>query len=206
MATRQRKTHAERKAESELALLNAAINVIAEAGVSAVTFEALGRTSGLSRGLATVRFGSKSGLIEAVLHHLHERQEALIQEHRFDDMRGIDAVLGYVELCLQDMARRNEAKAYFMLLSSAVAESSDLRASFARTHSVVKTHLQRWVERGLKDGSIDGIVPHEAGLLIGSLMFGVSMQLLVDPLTAIEPLREASIAMLRKSLAAERRG
>ncbi|KHK89858.1 hypothetical protein LK12_18285 [Novosphingobium malaysiense] len=203
MATRQRRSHAERKAESELALLNAAINVIAEAGVGAVTFEALGRTSGLSRGLATVRFGSKSGLIEAVLHHLHERQEALIRQHHFDDMRGIDAVLGYVELCLRDMGHRNEAKAYFMLLSSAVAEGSDLRASFAKTHSVVKTHLQRWVERGLEDGSVgSSIDPHDAGLMIGSLMFGISMQLLVDPSTEIEPLREASIAMLRKSLAA----
>lgn len=203
MATQQRRTQAERKSSSEQALVKAAVDVIANAGVGAVTFEALGRTGGFSRGLVSVRFGSKAKLIEAVLGHLHERQEALVLENSFDDLPGLEAVMGYVDLCLRDMGHRNEARAYFMLLSSAVAESSDLRPSFAQTHAVVEERLRRWVSKGQVEGAIRKAVdPGAAALMIGCLMFGVSMQFLVDPATRLAPLREASLSMLRASLAA----
>jgi AcrR family transcriptional regulator len=197
-----RKSQAERRSESERALLEAAIDVIANAGVGAVTFEALGRSGGFSRGLASVRFGSKARLIEAVLQHLHERQDALVREHRFDEIAGLDAVLGYADLCLRDMARRSEARAYFMLLSSSVADASDTRASFAATHAEVEGRLHRWIMRGQSEGAIRReLDPGAAALMIGCLMFGLSMQLLVDPTVDFAPLRKASLAMLRTSLA-----
>lgn len=203
MATRARRTQAERRGESEQALLNAAVDLIAREGVGAVTFEALGRTGGFSRGLVSVRFGSKARLIEAVLRHLHERQEAIIADHGFDAMPGLDAVMGYADHCLRDMARRSEARAYFMLLSSAVAEANETRAAFAATHAEVETRLRRWVCQGQAEGAIRrALDPGAAALMIGCLMFGLSMQLLVDPSVDFEPLREASLSMLRTSLAA----
>jgi AcrR family transcriptional regulator len=202
VASPARKTQAERRCESEQALLKAAVDIIANAGVGAVTFEALGRSGGFSRGLASVRFGSKARLIEAVLHHLHERQEELVREHGFDAIAGLDAVLGYADLCLREMARRNEARAYFMLLSSAIAEFSDSRSGFAATHADVEQRLHRWIVRGQAEGAIRReLDPRAAALMIGCLMFGLSMQLLVDPSIDFEPLREASLAMLRTSLA-----
>jgi AcrR family transcriptional regulator len=203
VASGARKTQAERRSQSEQALLKAAIDVIAGGGVGAVTFEALGRSSGFSRGLASVRFGSKARLIEAVLRHLHERQEALVHEHRFDEIAGLDAVLGYADLCLRDMARRNEARAYFMLLSSSVADASDTRAGFAAIHAEEEERLHRWIARGQAEGAIrPELDPGAAALMIGCLMFGLSMQLLVDPAIDFEPLREASLSMLRISLVA----
>jgi AcrR family transcriptional regulator len=168
-----------------------------------VTFEALGRSGGFSRGLASVRFGSKARLIEAVLRHLHERQEVLVQEHRFDEIPGLDAVLGYADLCLGDMARRNEARAYFMLLSSSLAEASDTRASFAETHAEVEQRLRRWIARGQNEGTIRSeLDPGAAALLVGCLMFGLSMQMLVDSSVDFDSVRQASLAMLQTSLAA----
>lgn len=202
MATSARKTQAERRSESENALLNAAIDVIARQGVGAVTFEALGKTGGFSRGLVSVRFGSKARLIEAVLRHLHERQEGKAREHGFDDLPGLEAVRAYVDLGLRDMARRNEARAYFMLLSSSVAEANEMRSAFAATHAEVEAKLHRWIERGQAEGAIRReLDPGAAALMIGCLMFGMSMQLLVDPSVDFEPLREASLAMLTTSLA-----
>lgn len=203
MASQTRKTQTERRNQSEAALLKAAVDVIASAGVGGVTFEALGKTGGFSRGLASVRFGSKAGLIEAVLLHLHERQEAMAREQGFDELPGMEAVMRYVELNLKDMARRNEARAYFMLLSSSVAEASDMRSAFAATHAKVEQQLHRWVAKGQAEDTIRAeLDPHAAALMIGCLMFGLSMQLLVDPSVDFEPLREASLAMLRTSLAA----
>lgn len=198
-----RKSQAERRSESEQALLKAAVDVIASEGVGAVTFEALGRTGGFSRGLVSVRFGSKAGLIDAVLRHLHERQERHAQELGFDAMPGLDAVMAYVDFNLREMARRNEARAYFMLLSSSVAEASEARPAFAATHAAVEARLRGWVAKGQAEGTIrPELAPGGAALMIGCLMFGMSMQLLVDPSVDFEALREASLAMLRTSLAA----
>lgn len=203
MASPARRTQSERRNQSEAALLKAAIDVIATSGVGAVTFEALGKTGGFSRGLASVRFGSKARLLEAVLRRLHERQEAMVREQGFDDLPGCDAVMRYVELNMKDMAHRNEARAYFMLLSSFAAEASDMRSTFAATHAAVEERLRRWVAKGQAEGAIrPELDPHTAALTIGCLMLGLSMQLLVDPSVDFEPLRKASLAMLRTSLAA----
>lgn len=203
MGSQARKTQSERRNQSEAALLKAAVDVIATSGVGGVTFEALGKTGGFSRGLASVRFGSKARLIEAVLRHLHERQETLAREQELDGLPGLDAVMRYVEVNMRDMARRNEARAYFMLLSSSVAEASDMRSTFAATHAEVEEKLHRWVAKGQAEGTIrPELDPQAAALMIGCLMFGLSMQLLVDPLVDFDSVREASLTMLRTSLAA----
>ncbi|MBU6266799.1 MAG: TetR/AcrR family transcriptional regulator [Sphingomonadales bacterium] len=200
--TTVRRTQVERRSQSEAALLQAAVDLIAREGVGAVTFEALARVGGFSRGLASVRFGSKARLIEAVLAQLHERQEAKIAELGFEALPGREAILGYVDASLRDIGLRNEARAYFMLLSSAVAEASELRSAFAGTHAGVERRLARWVERGQADGTIRrDLDPQATGLMIGCLMFGQSMQLLVDPGVDCDRLREASVAMLRTTLA-----
>jgi AcrR family transcriptional regulator len=198
-----RRTQAERRSDSERSLVSAAISVIAREGVAAVTFEAVGRAGGFSRGLATQRFGSKQGLIEAVLGHLHERQEKLVAAHGLDAMPGLQAVLAYVDVCLRDLAGREEARAYFRLLSHAVAEDSPLSAPFRRTHAQVEDRLKAWIARGQAEGGVAPAVdPQAAALMIGCLMLGMSMQLMVDPAMDMARLRETSLQMLTASLAA----
>src|SRR5260221_13714997 len=87
------RTQAERRDESERGVLQAAIAVVADEGVGAVTFDAVGRKGGFSRGLATQRFGSKQGLIEAVIKHLHDRQETLRRGRAHPDPGGPAAAL-----------------------------------------------------------------------------------------------------------------
>src|SRR5258707_3624089 len=108
LATPVRRTQAERRDGSERGLLQAAIAVVAEEGVGAVHFGAVGRKGGFSRGLATQRFGSKRGLIEAVISHLHQRQEALGHKTRVDDLPGLEAVLAFVDHYLRDLAVNDE--------------------------------------------------------------------------------------------------
>ena len=66
-APARRMTQAERRDRSERELIAAAIKVVAEQGVSAATFDMIGREAGFSRGLVTQRFGSKDGLIRALI-------------------------------------------------------------------------------------------------------------------------------------------
>lgn len=195
-----RRTQAERRDESQRGLVQAAIEVVADQGVSAATFEAIGRGAGYSRGLVTQRFGSKQGLIDAVIAELHERQERALAEHGIDDLPGFDAVLAYVDLYLRDLSLKGDGRAYFMLLASAVADATAIRAAFAAEHGRIERRLEALVQKGQDEGDIRREIDADAAaLMIGSLLLGLSMQLLVDPAMNLDPIRETSLATLRLS-------
>ncbi|WP_296595678.1 TetR/AcrR family transcriptional regulator [Phenylobacterium sp.] len=201
-----RRTQAERRDESGRSLVEAAIAVVAREGVSAATFDAIGRQAGYSRGLATQRFGSKQGLIEAVIRHLHERQEAGLLDNDIDDLPGLEAVLAFVDVYLRALAGEHDGRAYFMLLSAAVADATELRPAFAEEHERIERRLEDLFRRGQAEGSIRReLDPRAAALMVGSLLLGLSMQMLVDPRTNLDPIRETSIATLRLSFGTEGR-
>lgn len=197
-----RRSQAERRDESERRLLDATARVVAEQGVSAATFEAIGRSAGYSRGLATQRFGSKDGLIEALIADLQERQAEMLALHQIDDLAGIDAVLAYVELYLSHLGDEQATRAYFMLLAGAVADASALRAAFARTHESIKARLAELVRRGQAEGGVRReIDPQSAALMVGGLLLGLSIQWLVDPDIDLDAIRRTSLETLRLAFA-----
>lgn len=200
----RRRTQAERRDLSERLLVEATLAVVAERGVAGATFEAIGQTAGVSRGLATQRFGSKQGLIDAVIDYLHTRRDEVLAADHVAEMPGLNAVLHYVGSHLNSLDAGAGGKAYFMLLAGAVADASQMRAAFAASHDRVRAWLADAVERGHADGSIrQAIDANAAALMVGSLLLGISMQWLVDPDTDIEPIRRASLDALRVSLAAQ---
>lgn len=199
---RLRRTQAERSDESERRLLDATARVVAEQGVSAATFEAIGRGAGYSRGLATQKFGSKAGLIEALIGELHESQDSLLRAHHIHERPGLDALLGFVDLYLSHLGEHQATRAYFMLLAGAVADASPLRSIFGDSHERVKVRLAGLVARGQADGGIRAeIDPDAAALMVGSLLLGLSVQWLVDPGTDLEAMRRTSIETLRLAFA-----
>lgn len=201
-----RRTQAERRDESGRSLVEAAIAVVAREGVSAATFDAIGREAGYSRGLATQRFGSKQGLIEAVIRHLHEQQEAALLAHDIDGLPGLEAVLAFIDVYLRGLSGERGGRAYFMLLSAAVADVTELRVAFADEHSRIEQRLEALVRKGQAEGAIRREIDADAAaLMIGSLLFGLSMQLLVDPHLNLDPIRETSLATLRLSFGTEGR-
>lgn len=204
-ATRVRRTQAERREDSERGLVKAAISVTAERGVSAATFEAVGERGGYSRSLVTRRFGSKQGLIDAVISYLHDRRAALAAELGIDQMPGLDALLADTDLYLRSLSGKGELKAYFMWLSAAVADVSSLRKAFAAEHERVRMRLRGYVQKGQADGCIRSDLDADAAaLMVGSLQLGLSMQLLVDPTINLDPIRKTSLATLRLSFEARR--
>ncbi|MFZ5721506.1 MAG: TetR/AcrR family transcriptional regulator [Pseudomonadota bacterium] len=198
-----RRTQTERSDESERRLLDATAQLVAEQGVSAATFEAIGRSAGYSRGLATQKFGSKQGLIEALIADLHEKQEAGMAAHHIDEMPGLEALLEYVDLYLRHLGEAAATRAYFMLLAGAVADASELRAAFGASHDRIKARLANLVARGQAAGDLRReLDPEAAALMVGSLLLGVSVQQLVDPSTDIDAIRRTSLRTLRLALAA----
>jgi len=200
---RQRRTQAERRDESERGLVRAAIEVVSEEGVSAATFEAIARRGGYSRGLVGQRFGSKLGLIEAVIAYLHDEKQGVAADRRLDALPGLEALLGFVDLYLQRLAELGEMQAYFRLLSWAVADISAFRSAFAAEHDRVRARFEGWVVRGQAERGIrPDLDPTAAALMVGSQLLGLSIQLLIDPTMDVDPIRATCVATLRQAFSA----
>lgn len=204
VANRPRRTQAERRDESGRRLLEAAAAIVADQGLAAATFEAIGAEAGYSRGLATQRFGSKQGLTEALIGRLVLRLDDLLAGRGVDGLPGLEALLAFAEIFLSLIDEDREVRAYFVLLAGAVADRSDLSAPFTRTHAGVEARLAAMLRRGQADGSVRaGLDPEAAALMAGALLMGLALQRLIDPAMALDPVRVASLAALRQSFAAE---
>ena len=200
---RPRRTQAERRDVSERLLLEATLDVVAAQGVSAATFDAIGRAAGYSRGLATQRFGSKQGLIDAVIAYLHARRDDLMDAAHVAEMPPLEAGLYYADSHFRLLDQDVSGRAYFMLRAAAVADISALRQAFADEHDRVRDWLEQRVRQGQAAGEIRRDVdPYGAAMMVGSLLLGVSLQSLVDPDADLKPIRAASLAALGRSFAA----
>ncbi|MFZ0267107.1 TetR/AcrR family transcriptional regulator [Caulobacter sp.] len=198
-----RRSQSDRRQQSESELLGAAAQLILERGMAAATFENIGARAGYSRGLATQKFGSKQGLIEALIARLRARLEHLLADRDLESASGLEAVLGFVDIYLRNLQQDGETRAYFVLMAGAVAEVSDLRAPFAAAHKDVEVRLEALFLRGQADGSVrPGLDADAAALMVGALLLGLSTQMLVDPGLDLEPIRETSLATLRVSFGA----
>jgi AcrR family transcriptional regulator len=206
-ASKSPRTQAERRDESQRRLLEAAAALIQERGMAAATFENIGARAGYSRGLATRHFGSKQGLIEALIARIQERRDGTLDDDDRMKPDGLDGVLAFVDTYLEDLGSDGDLRAYFITLAAAVAEISELRRLFAEAHKGVEQRLEALILAGKAQGSVRADIDADAAaLMIGSLLFGVSMQLLLDPDMDLQPIRRVSVATLRISLAAPRRG
>ena len=195
-------TQNERRKQSERALVDAAVAIVAESGVGALTFEAIGEKSGYSRGLVTQRFGSKRGLIDAMIERLHGEMQGMIAARGIEALPGLDAILSWTDLYLREAFQNERLQSYFKLLAASVADDTDLRSAFAAEHERVKVLLTHLIEKGQAGGSIRAEVDIDAvATLIGSLQIGISTQRLVDPETAFEPLLAAVMDSLHQTLA-----
>ena len=108
---------AERSERSAEALLDAAAELIAESGLASATFSALGERAGYSRGLVTARFGSKRGMVDALIRRVWRR------------LRDNDVL---------PMAQRDRGIDEIMILLDAIREQTetqprDMKAIFALT-------------------------------------------------------------------------
>jgi AcrR family transcriptional regulator len=202
LAAKGHRTQAERRDESQRRLLEAAAALIQERGMAAATFENIGARAGYSRGLATRHFGSKQGLIEALIARLEEGREGALDEGGKTGPDGLDGVLAFVDTYLDHLGSDGELRAYFITLAAAVAEISELRRLFAEAHRGVEQRLEALILAGKAQGSVRSDIDADAAaLMIGSLLFGLSMQLLLDPEMDLQPIRQVSLATLRLSLA-----
>ncbi len=200
-----RRTQAERRAESENRLLTAAAQIIASEGYLAATLERVGERAGFSRGLASRKYGSKDGLIEAVIWrvsaHVHEQVDQAIAGVADPLEQLLRLFDRFVELVLTDTSVR----AYFVLFSAMIANRLDTRSVFDEVQQRFGDRVATLIGEAQAAGTVPAALPAaHAAFMVGCLLAGISIETAGDYQAddSADPvaLRADLVAMLRRAL------
>jgi len=178
-------TQAQRSARSDRALVEAAIDLIADRGYERTTLAAIGEAAGYSRGLVTARFGSKEGLLWEVVERMLHSWGARRLRPLVGESVGADALVLTIEAYLRAVQTSpNGVRALYALLFEAMGPSPFLRPRFEELHRHLRRDIEGWLEAGKRAGRVrEDVDPkNEAALFLGTLR-GVTMQWLLDPVS-----------------------
>ena len=186
-----RRRQEDRTALSDRLLREAAIKLLIERGIAGTTLAAIGERAGYSRGLVTHRFGSKAGLLAYVHDTVATQWTAHVKDAVGDSVgmaalqRVIDAVYSYVE------EEPDAMRAMYLLRYASIDPSSEYRANVFKVHRAQKRDVQRWIEAGQAERSINRTVdaPLAAELFCAALD-GVLYRWLVSPEIPVAELHE----------------
>lgn len=197
-----RRTQAQRREESENRLLAAAAEIIAAEGYLACTLERVGERAGFSRGLASRKYGSKDGLIEAVIWRVsgqvHEQIEAAIEGIDSPLERLLTLLDRFVELVLREVSVR----AYFVLFGAMIANGLETRAIFQQVQGRFARRLEDMILAAQAAGEISPRrAPLGATFVLGSLLAGMAVEVAMGNAEAADGARAEMAAMLRAALA-----
>lgn len=197
-----RRTQAERRAQSELKLLRAALRLFSVKGFTGTTMAEVGAAAGYSRGLVTQRFGSKLGLAHAVIELVAKGfEEDIVPE--LEAMPDRLALHGYVDRYIELLESGSPTyPALLALQAESITVLHELRPALANLNRSVRAYLIGRLEAAQAGGEI---VP-DADLrsittATRAMLRGAASKWLIDPDGIdVQAAGEAAKAMLSSSL------
>jgi AcrR family transcriptional regulator len=185
---RVRRSQAERTAESDRRMLDAATRLIASQGYMATTLEAIGNEAGYSRQLVAQRFGSKDKLLETVIaRHADALRERL--RSRRSRLAGLAGLYSEIDSYLQALDEPSlESRAFFVLMLESAGPAPQFRPAFAAITARWEERLAQQIRESQAQGSLRADVDAriESKLLIATLR-GIRIQSMMDPGTSDVP-------------------
>lgn len=198
-----RRTQAERSALSEDRLLGAALRLISERGYDRTTLQAIGDAAGYSRGLVSHRFGSKEGLLWALLERMFAQWGADSLRPAVGTQVGLAALHAAVEATRASMhAAPERLRAFYALLFESLGPLPVLRPRVAEFHRRQRAAVAEWIAAGMRAGSVRADVdPATQAALFVSAIRGAAYQWLIDPDIDIDAIYDEIKATATRNLA-----
>lgn len=202
MAGRQRLTQGERTEASRQTLVDATMRVLAKEGYRNATVARIQDVAGVSRGLVGYHFGSKLGLMEAVITAIRDSyvSQALAGQ---DDLSGLDAIVLMIDAYLTRLAQNpTPAKVVLVLAMESVGELPEIRDAMRSRLAEMRAEFTDWLQRGIQDKTVRADVdPPATAVYLEGVLRGVTLQFLVDPDGFdLNAARQATITATTRSL------
>jgi len=182
----KRRTQEERKAESERRIIRAAVELFARQGFLRTTLIEVGKAAGYTGGLVSHRFGSKEGLLNAVIDNATKR---FFEDRLRPGIEGASvgsaeqALRNYISIYFEEVfERESHIRALYVIMGEGLGAVPEVQPKIARLNRGMRNRLTVIVQRGIDAGEFNvNLDPKAAAVLIVGLLRGVVMQYLADP-------------------------
>jgi AcrR family transcriptional regulator len=182
-AIEQPRRQAERRAQSERRLLDAATRLIAEQGFSKTTLAQIGEKAGYSRGLVNERFGSKGELVKVLADEFQTYFQydrlvpALAHQH------GLEALLITIDTYLDAVVKSEHlGRAYYELLGESIGLVPEIHDTFVEADQLLREAVERTIGSAVRAGEMPADIDAKAfAVFIVGILRGTVTQWLLDP-------------------------
>ncbi len=177
----KRRTQAERTETSDNAIFKAAIEIIAKEGPSSMSLAKVGKSAGFTGGLVSYRFGSKSGLLQAVSERILELWNAkTLQDPKLQQSSGIERLKFIAEDYLHNVRKRSDLMiAQHRLMHASYGSCPDLLPYFQEFDKNVRDSIGSIITDG-NDTRQDINNQAFATVFIATLR-GIAQQYFINP-------------------------
>jgi AcrR family transcriptional regulator len=200
---RPRRTQAQRRAESDRRLLDAAAELIVERGIEGTSLAEIGRRAGYSHGLVHQRFGSKEALVER-LNAEAVRMFTDVTVSAIGSARGLTALRIVADSYL-DLVQAPDAlgRVHLVVWTEAIARASERRSYRVAWDRYFRSAFAELIRDAREDGTIrTDLDPDAMAMVVVGLLRGVALQLMLEPASATVATRHAVLDHLTRMLAA----
>jgi AcrR family transcriptional regulator len=199
-----RRTQAERRAESERQLLDAATELIAERGTTRASFAEIAARAGCSHGHPHYLFGTKTKMLEALVGDLAARFQDELLGPALAGRSGLAAVTECVRLFLASLDRPwPGTRALYVLMGEALGGSPELQPALNRYHADLRAMVAGRLVEAVQAGEVrPDVDPDAAATMIVGTVRGIGLQALSDPASVdVDAVVAETLESLTRSLA-----
>jgi AcrR family transcriptional regulator len=182
-----RQSQAERRSQSEDALLDAAAALVAERGVQGTSLASIGARAGVSRGLPNHHFGSKDALVARLAERAQRRigQEMLEAQQRgatrTRGLSAIDALFLTVDVYLEMFEDPTSDERALIVVWGSTFPARASVDGIADAERRSYDGLSQLIRSGQRDGSVrPDVDPIATAVLLHGLMRGLAALRLTD--------------------------
>jgi len=189
LPTRTRLTQEERTDLSDRRMIECAVQLIVEHGISGTKLTDVGLRAGYSRGLAAMRFGTKAGLLGRVARHV---TSSWVTQLRMvvGQKTGLAAVLAAIDAQERAIvATPAEMRALYAIFFQSSDPSAEYRVDVARSLTAQRRDLANWLREARDAGEIPSREdPARVAGQVLSSMIGIVYQWIMDPAASVPEL------------------
>lgn len=169
---------AETTQESRRLLIEAAARAFADKGYRQTTVADVADLAGISRGSIPWHFGSKEGLLLAVVEHIFVTTTRSFSDHHPPGPDGLAQLTEQVEA----FTRQHLTKLLITLLLEALEPDSPIHHQYVELHTTMRRIIAAWVAQPHPECRLpDGTTPDDIGTLALAATIGIHQQWRVAP-------------------------